>query len=144
MIIIHYFKKYKYISQNIYSQIINPSNLHDILKDTAFEDFEVHCYYERYVITPELEKERIKVMRIKCNGKTHAVLLDSMIPYLSYPYSDIYDVLFKSDPPSIFLFSDYVIRYLRKAVSGFLDSFSYTSLCMHFIHGSLFLRELGR
>lgn len=134
MIIIHYYKKYKYISQNIYSQIVNPSTLHEIFENTEFEGFQVHCYYERYVITPELKEEKINVMRIKCNGTTHTVLLDSMVPYLSYPYSDVHDVVFDHAPPCIFLFSDYVIRYIRKAVAHFLDNFSYASLCMHFIH----------
>lgn len=51
-----------------------------------------HCYYSRHLKRKlrENEDEKILILRIKCKhcGKTHAVLLSSMIPYTQLSLED--------------------------------------------------------
>ena len=74
---------YKLFSQDFYNSVIFSLQFHQLSCSCNHSAcLTVHAYYKRSVITPE-GKVVLKIVRVKCSvcGKTHALLLSSMVPY---------------------------------------------------------------
>ena len=90
---------YKNISQQFYDDVINNielSNLkcpycnkHDLIK---------HCYYSRHYKQEGIDITII-ILRVKCKNckHTHALLLDSIVPYSQSPLIDQVDIIINQD-----------------------------------------------
>lgn len=71
------------ISQDYYDSVVNSLQLHQITCSCGHAACMcIHGYYFRYVCLPE-GKLRLRIMRLKCTlcGRTHAILLSSIVPY---------------------------------------------------------------
>lgn len=134
MIIIKTKNKIKSFSQNYYDSIINPQNLRRILKDTPFEDFTVHGYYERRLFCFAMLS--IVVMRIKVANKTHTVLLEPMIPYSPFLFHDVYQICVHDNIPDHLDISDFVLFYIKRCFTPTL-SFGFEFLVLNHIPSML-------
>ena len=77
------------ITQESYDNIINNLDLNTIKCSCGHYGVTVHGYYDRRVKTV-FGSIRLVVMRVKCQtcGKTHAILLSSIVPYQSIQLKD--------------------------------------------------------
>ena len=78
------------ISQRFYDSILSTLQLHQLTCPSCGHSacMSVHGYYYRTVRNASLL--RIRIMRIRCSecGRTHAILLSSMVPYSQITLSD--------------------------------------------------------
>lgn len=83
-------EEYNIISQEFYDSVIDSLQLH-LLKCTCDHSacLSVHAFYQRGVSTPE-GTIKIWICRVKCSvcGRTHAILLSSMVPYSRVALAD--------------------------------------------------------
>lgn len=126
MIIYHSNKKFNYIpikSQSLefifsqfYSDIVHSINFEDLICDTCHSSsWNYHAYYTRSVIIFS-EKIKVKITRIICThcGKTHAILIEPMIPYLYVLFDDLMKVLLYN----ALLFESSLCDFLKRKFSS--------------------------
>ena len=73
----------KHISQSFYDSVINRIQFHQITCTCGHSAcLTIHGYYQRSVKLPDATI-RLRICRVRCSecGKTHALLLSSIIPY---------------------------------------------------------------
>lgn len=73
------------ISQNYYDSVVSALQFHQISCSCGHSGcLSIHAYYYRWVKLPDGSSFRIKITRVKCSecGRTHAILLSSIIPYV--------------------------------------------------------------
>lgn len=99
MIITNFHNKINIKNQNDYDSIVNQINF-KIIHCSCNENhcLVIHGYYYR-CITFFNKKIRIRVLRVRCTkcGKTHAVLIKPMIPFLSLSFNDLLPVLINNN-----------------------------------------------
>ena len=74
---------YNNFTQDYYDSVIFSLQLHQLSCSCGhYSCLTIHGYYKRSVITP-LDKVSLRIVRVKCSvcGKTHALLLSSIVPY---------------------------------------------------------------
>lgn len=77
-------KNCKSISQDYYDSIINTLQLNQLTCCCGHSGcMTIHAYYSRKVKLPNGLIISLRILRVKCSecGRTHAVLLSSMVPY---------------------------------------------------------------
>lgn len=91
---------YTEVSQEIYDNILSSIEFHQLFcscgnRACLFR----HAYYFRAIET-DLGKERIRICRLKCSvcGKTHAILLSSMVPYSQHCLADQVTIIKNGSP----------------------------------------------
>lgn len=79
-----------HIFKSFYSRLINTIDFSSVECSCHSCDWSFHGYYKRYY-TFLNRKIRVKILRIKCNtcGKTHALLIEDMIPFSTLSYEEI-------------------------------------------------------
>lgn len=100
-IILHNNKKYKtskaksdadalFKFRSFYFKLVNSIDFSDIECDCGSHCWKTHGYYSRYC-TFLKRRIRVKIVRLICGvcGKTHALLIDDMIPYSTLSYEEI-------------------------------------------------------
>ena len=78
---------FKHISQKVYDREISNLQLHHLMCPSCGHSacLSVHGYYLRSVHTSD-GLLIIRILRVKCScGRTHAILLSSMVPYSRIP-----------------------------------------------------------
>ena len=78
------------ISQSLYDSVLNGIQLHQLACSCSHAAcFSVHGYYFRNVKLPS-GVLRLRVCRVRCAfcGKTHAILLSSLVPYSQIALAD--------------------------------------------------------
>lgn len=83
-------QNFKQISQEIYDQIIFGLQLHQLTCPSCKHSacLTNHGYYKRSVQTSD-GLIPLRILRVKCScGKTHAILLSSMVPYSRITFTD--------------------------------------------------------
>lgn len=124
MIIIKTLKKIKLseLDDEKYHEIIDSLDLSSLGNDT----YTVHAYYKRNIIVYG-ETIIIYVLRVrsKTTGKTHAVILECMLPFFRFCCDDIIAVV-KNEDRSVTSSSNYY--RIRKTFASLL-SFSYDEVC---------------
>lgn len=86
---------YNQFSQDFYNSVIFSIQLHQLSCSCKHSScLTIHAYYKRSVITPT-GKVVLKIVRVKCSvcGKTHALLLSSMVPYCQVSLIDQQEVV---------------------------------------------------
>lgn len=102
MILLKFKEKLKSLSQNKYNNLIFSLILSDIYCNRCnSNDWSFHCTYSRHIDIFD-RKHKIKIQRIKCNecNKTHAILIQDMVPYSSVSFDIVVDILKKTDMPT--------------------------------------------
>jgi hypothetical protein len=115
------------VSQDIYDRIVNELDRERIKCNRCGQyGFNINCYYYRSIRKPS-GIEKILIVQLICRscGKTHAVLLSTMIPWCSVEMSDAIRIikahgsseirLIYDDNPSI---SEDNIKHLRRIYFG--------------------------
>lgn len=77
-------------SQRFYDSVIALVQIHQLTCKCGHSAcLTLHGSYHRYVQTPD-DKVKIKVTRVKCSacGKTHALLISSLVPYSQIPLEE--------------------------------------------------------
>lgn len=77
-------------SQEFYDSVINALDLHQLECSCKRRGcLSIHGYYQRSVITDE-GKVELRILRVRCSecGKTHALLLLSLVPYSQVTLED--------------------------------------------------------
>lgn len=126
MIIAKLNKKIKYLSQYSYNNIINSINFDEIeCSQCHCHSWHFHSSYERYVDFFN-RTHRIYVTRIRCYccKKTHAILVEDMIPYSCADHELIVDIINDAD----YTFSSHVSFIKKKYLD--IHAFSYDFLCV--------------
>lgn len=99
MIIIYPSQKINTLNQSIYNSIVNSMDFSSIVcPDCSAHEWYYHAYYPRYY--DFFGHLKLRVLRVKCKncGKTHTVLVFSLIPFSSLNYHDIISIVFDNDP----------------------------------------------
>lgn len=115
------------INQRNYEKIVFSINFSSIVcSQCSNHDWSVHSRYYRTVDFYN-RSIKIKIIRIICSscGKTHAILIEDMIPFSCLSYSDIIEV-FSSYTPGIVYSSHF---YFLKAKYFLSDILNYHSIC---------------
>ena len=76
-------RDYNQFSQHFYDSVVNSLQLHQLTCTCGHSaSLSIHAYYTRGVFLPE-GTESLRICRVKCSecGKTHAILLSSLVPY---------------------------------------------------------------
>ena len=76
-------RDYNQFSQNYYDSVINSLPFHQLVCTCGHSAcLAIHAYYERGIFCPDGEKQ-LRICRLKCSecGRTHALLLSSIVPY---------------------------------------------------------------
>lgn len=93
--IIVFVEDYNNFSQDYYNSVIDSLQLHQLTCTCGHSGcLCVHAYYSRSVFTPD-GLVTIRICRVRCEfcGKTHALLLSSIVPYDRISLSDQYDII---------------------------------------------------
>lgn len=88
-------KDYNQFSQDYYESIINSLQFHQLTCTCGHSScLSVHGYYTRGIILPD-GKHFLRICRVKCSecGKTHALLLTSIVPYDRISLSDQHTIV---------------------------------------------------
>lgn len=102
MILLKINGKLKSLSQNKYNNLVFALVLSDIYCNICnSNDWSYHCTYNRHIDIFN-RKHEIKIQRIICNkcGKTHAILVEDMIPYSSASYDIVVNMMNKCEVPT--------------------------------------------
>lgn len=86
---------YKPISQKYYNFLINQLQIHQLKCSCGIAGcLTVHGYYKRYVKGTDVPI-LLRVLRLRCSscGKTHAVLLSTIVPYVQHTLEVHIDVI---------------------------------------------------
>lgn len=135
MIIYHSNKKFNYISiksQNLeevfsrfYSDIISSIDFDNLICDRCYNSsWHYHAYYTRSVVIFS-KKIKVKITRIICTvcGKTHAILIEPMIPYLYTLFDDLMNILLYN----AFIFESSLCAFLKYKFSSCIKD--YVHIC---------------
>lgn len=116
------------LNQKNYYKIISSIDFDSIPCDScSLSDWAYHSSYSRFI--DFLNRSfKIKIVRVICRhcGKTHAILIEGMIPFSSLSHSDIINVLSLRDPSLVC--SSYF--YFLKLKYKFVDIYDYLQLCL--------------
>lgn len=82
----------KRITQEIYDTYTRKDILKECLSQLGIDKFIIHGYYKRNIIDVDGNIIQIKIMRIKVDNKTHAILLSPIVPFLTCSYHDIISI----------------------------------------------------
>lgn len=88
-------KKFNYPSQKNYDYFLSHLNLYKLKCSCDVRgQCKRHAYYTRHIKTP-FGKVRLHILRVICTscGKTHAILLDSIVPYSQVALKDHIDII---------------------------------------------------
>lgn len=127
MIITHSDSNFK-LNQINYRKIVHSINLKSIECDScSHHDWSFHSSYYRYVDLLN-RKVKIKISRIICNHchKTHAILIEGMVPFSSLSHSDIINVLSSYDPGLVYSSHFYFLKHKYRS-DDFMD---YDRVCL--------------
>lgn len=105
----------EYIFNDFYSKIVSSMDFNDLICDKCCSSsWHYHAYYERSVIFHS-HKISVRITRIICTvcGKTHAILIEPMIPYLSALFDDLMNVMLMNAS----LFESSFCAYLKNKFS---------------------------
>lgn len=72
------------ISQDFYDSVVNSLQFHQLSCTCGHSGcLTIHAYYSRKVKLPDGSIIRLRIIRVKCSecGRTHAILLSSIVPY---------------------------------------------------------------
>ena len=86
---------YNRFSQNYYNSVINNLQLHRLTCSCGHSAcLSIHAYYNRSVFLPD-GVYPLRICRVRCSecGRTHAILLSSLVPYDRISLSDQYTVI---------------------------------------------------
>ena len=112
-----------YKFRSFYFKLVNNIDLNDITCDCGSHNWSIHSYYKRYY-TFMGRRIRVKILRIICNkcGKTHALLIEDMIPYSTLTYNEVLSGM--SD--------DYTIDYSHHLylINKYKEYVEYTVMCL--------------
>ena len=91
------------ISQDFYDYVIENTQIHRLTCSCGHSAcLNIHGYYVRTIKLHE-GSIRLKILRVKCShcGRTHAILLSSIVPYSQIPLSDQHKIIldFESGTP---------------------------------------------
>ena len=116
------------LNQTIYNNIVNSINLNSITCDNcSHHDWTYHgCYYRSVDLL--YRNFKIGITRIICKrcGKTHAILIQGMIPFSVLTHSDIITVLSACAPTHV----DSSYFYFLKRKYRFIDFLNYRLVCL--------------
>lgn len=116
------------INQKIYDQFVYSLDLHLITCPNCHDSsWSFHASYDRY--TDFLgSKIRIKIVRVICGscGKTHAILIESMIPFSCLNFDELIQVLHSH----YFEFTDSSHFYYLKNKFSFISRLFYKDICL--------------
>lgn len=90
------------VSQIFYDRVLEKVQIHRLSCPCCGHSgcLTIHGYYTRKVRTPG-GIVSIRILRVKCScGKTHSVLLASMIPYSQIRLADMISVIMSEDDPA--------------------------------------------
>ena len=82
-------------NQRFYDSIISNLRFDELTCECGHSGcLTIHGYYSRYVQEQD-EKLRIKITRVKCSvcGKTHALLMSSLVPYSQIPLENQREII---------------------------------------------------
>lgn len=102
MIILNISQKLKSLSQNKYNKLISSIDLSNVFCNKCdSNDWSYHCTYSRYIDIFQ-RNHKIEIQRVRCNccGKTHAILIEDMIPYSCVPADILIAMLHSQDIPT--------------------------------------------
>ena len=83
------------ISQDFYDKTINSIQFHQLTCTCGHSAcLTIHAYYDRSVKSED-HSIKLHICRVKCShcSKTHALLLDSMVPYSQVSFPDQTDII---------------------------------------------------
>ena len=127
---INAFSKYSNKSsfQRAYSNLISSIDFSNIIYPCSSTSWDIHAYYDRNISFCG-EKIKVRILRIKCRhcGKTHAVLIEDMIPYSSFFAEDIFNMSIDNSSLS---YRD--MSYYKSKFYSFTVVKSYSCLCTFF------------
>lgn len=126
MIIIQLRKKIKHINQHSYNKIIDSIDFSTIeCLNCHNHEWAFHACYKRYIDFFN-RKHKIFITRIKCSfcNKTHAILIDDMIPYSIADFDQIINIINDHD----YSYSSH-ISFIKKKFKN-ISNFSYISFCI--------------
>lgn len=86
---------YNRFSQNYYNSVINNLQLHRLTCSCGHSAcLSIHAYYKRSVFLPD-GVYPLRICRVRCSecGRTHAILLSSLVPYDRISLSDQHTVI---------------------------------------------------
>lgn len=124
MIIIKIGTKIKDINQKSYTNTVNSIDFSKISCSCgATNSFKTHSYYVRNVSFLGL-KIKIRIMRVICAdcGRTHAILIESMVPFSILSKDDIVSIIVNNNH-----YDPSYLSYLRRS---FDITLSYEDLCI--------------
>lgn len=112
--------------QKEYHKLLSNINLSKIECSCRHHDWTTHCQYKRYIDFFGL-KLRIKINRIRCLhcGKTHAILIENIIPYSCINQDDVITLFTKDNTSDQ---SSYIHFLKSKFTLSLLND--YCSLCI--------------
>lgn len=125
MIIIHLKEKIKHIRQYSYNKIVDSIDFSEIeCPDCHNSEWSFHARYERFIDLFN-RKHKIFITRVICSSchKTHAILIEDMIPYSIADFDLIINIIDNKD----YTFSSHV-SFIKKKFSD-ISSVSYDSFC---------------
>jgi len=131
MIITHFNKKINTILPDLnklealisksYNDSVNSLNFDNILCPNCHGSLWIrHAYYFRTIFIFN-QKIRIRITRImyKSCGKTHAILAEDMIPFISLTFHDLYKIVITALP----ILNSSHFYYLKHKFSCFIDDY---------------------
>lgn len=124
MIILKIPQKNKSFSQNKYNNLIFHLVLSNIYCNICnSNDWSYHCTYTRSVDI-FYRSHKITIQRVICNkcGKTHAILVEDMIPYSSASFDIIVNMINKREVPTSSSFL-YFLQAKYNSISISYDAF---------------------
>lgn len=119
-----YFQK---IIQSFYDRSVRRLDLSSIsCPCCSSSDWTYHAYYTRALRLHFGIKVKIRITRVICKscGKTHAILIGDIIPFSSYLYSFILELINSFNSYSFFEARYHKYKFLH------LSDFSYSSICI--------------
>lgn len=116
------------LNQKIYYKIISSIDFNSIPCDScSHSNWVYHSSYLRFIDFLD-HRFKIKIVRVICRhcGKSHAILVEQMIPFSSLSHSDIINVLSHYDTSLVYSSHFYFLKDKYK----FLDIYDYLHLCL--------------
>ena len=89
------------ITPDFYNSVLNNLQFHQLKCPCGQSGcLSVHGYYNRYIKTED-GKVLFRICRVKCNqcGRTHALLLSSMVPYSQISFRDHLQIITAHEYP---------------------------------------------
>lgn len=119
---IHNNKNIELIFNQMYSDCVNSMDFSQITCNSCMSNsWSYHAYYYRY-ISIFSKRIRVRITRIICCtcGRTHAILIEPMIPYLSALFTDLTSLIIFS----VLIFDSSLCAYYRKKFSTHISHYT--------------------